>query len=312
MKAITVDQPGGRPTLAEVPAPTPGARQVLVRVRASSVNSLDAGIAAGRFHDMGMPHEFPVILGRDVAGTVEAVGDGVTSVSPGDRVFGEIPFTPPIHVGTWAELVVVGEENLVRTPDGVDDTVAGAASLAATTAIMVVDALKLSAGDTVLVVGAAGGVGSIAVQLAAAAGATVLAPGLPEDEAYLRGLGVTEVLDRADVTTAVRTRYPDGVDAIAVLVPVGGTGVSDAALADGGRVASATYAAGEGPGRTDVVHVPTTDVLTRVADHLADGTITIPVQRTWRLDDAAEALQAFQTSHTQGKLALTVDSERSE
>jgi NADPH2:quinone reductase len=307
MKAIIIAEPGAQPTLADVPEPTPGPGQVLVRVHTSSVNSLDAGIAIGMFHNMGMPHQFPVTLGRDLAGTVEAVGDDVTTFSPGDRVFGEIPFTPPIHTGTWAELVAVHEDNLVHTPEGVHDTVAGVASLATTTAIAVVDALKLSAGETVLVVGATGGVGSIAVQLAAATGATVLAPGLPGDEGYLRGLGVTEVLDRAgDVVAAVRALHREGVDAVIDLATIGGTSTYDTALEDGGRLASATNAAGDGPGRTNVMHNPTKDVLTRVARHLADGTITIPVQDTHHVNNATDALAAFQNNHTQGKLAVTV------
>jgi NADPH2:quinone reductase len=166
MRAITLESFDAAPGLREdLPAPTPVDGEVLVRVQASSVNVLDAGIAIGMFKEM-VPHEFPITLGRDFAGVVEQVGDGVSAVAGGDEVFGEIPMSEPIHNGAWAELIVSSEQTLTRKPDGVDTATAGAAPLVAVTAIMAVDALELSEGDTVLVVGATGGVGSIVVQLA--------------------------------------------------------------------------------------------------------------------------------------------------
>ncbi|MEY2535672.1 MAG: NADPH:quinone reductase, partial [bacterium] len=217
MKAITWNELGAQPELRDdLPEPSPGAGEVLVRVHASSVNPVDNAIAAGMLKDM-VPHEFPVTLGRDFAGVVEQVGDGVTAVSSGDEVFGFVTaMGPAVHAGSWAELIVVPEAGLARTPDGVDTATAGAAPLAAVTATTCVDALDLSQGDTVLIAGATGGVGSVAAQLAAAAGATVIAPALPVDEDYLRGLGVSHVLPRdTDVVAAVRERYPDGVDGLA-------------------------------------------------------------------------------------------------
>jgi NADPH:quinone reductase len=144
------------------------------------------------------------------------------------------------------------------------------------------------------------------IQLAAHAGATVIAPALPEDEDYLRDLGVTEVLPReGDVAAAVRERYPDGVDALLDLVNYT-PGTYDAALEDGARAASPTGAAGEGPGRTMVMAAPTTESLDRVAQLLDSGTLKVPVQATYELDRAAEALQAIGTTHTQGKLAIRI------
>jgi NADPH2:quinone reductase len=305
MRAVTWSELGAQPELREdLPEPTPGAGEVLVRVHASSVNPVDNAIAAGMLKDM-VPHDFPVTLGRDFAGVVEQVGDGVTGVSAGDEVFGFVPaMGPTVHAGSWAESIVVPEAGLSRKPDGVDTAAAGAAPLAAVTATMCVDALDLSQGDVVLIAGATGGVGSVAVQLAAAAGATVIAPALPEDEDYLRGLGVTEVLPRdADVVAAVRERHPDGVDAIVDLVNFA-PGTYDAALKGGGRVSSATNAAGEGPGRTNVMSVPSPEILDRIAQHLADGTLKVPIQQTYDLVEAPDALQALSATHTQGKLAL--------
>jgi len=307
MKAIAINAAGAQPQPTELSDPAPGAGQVLVRMQASSVNALDGGVAAGMFEQMGMPHRYPVVLGHDVAGTVEALGDGVTAFAVGDRVFGEMPFVPPISAGTWAELAVLDQDNLARIPDGVDTATAGAATLTAVTAIQLVDALDLHKGETVLVVGATGGVGSIVAQLASAAGATVLAPGLPEDDQFLRGLGVAEVLPRGgDVVGAVRERYPDGVDAIVDAVTAYQLTTYEAALAGNGRIASPTNAAGEGPGRTNIMHNPTSDQLTRVAEYLADGTITIAVHQTYELARAADALQAFAGGHTVGKIAIRV------
>ena len=167
-----------------------------------------------------------------------------------------------------------------------------------------VDALALSEGDTVLVVGATGGVGSLAVQLAAHAGATVVAPARADDEPYLRALGVAERLDRdGDVAAAVRERHPGGVDAVLDVVSYA-PGAFDAVLKPGGRIASPNAAAGDGPGRTNVLAVPTPENLERLGRLLGAATLAVPVQDTYELDRAVEALQVLGTTHTRGKLAI--------
>jgi NADPH:quinone reductase len=308
MKAITLNELGTAPAARDdLPTPTPGPREVLVRVQASSVNPVDNSIAAGMLKDM-VEHEFPIILGRDYAGVVEQVGSEVTRYAVGAEVFGFLVHAnPTVHDGTWADLITVSEDaSITHVPAGVDVAIVGAAPLAAVTATTAIEALDLSEGDTVLVAGATGGVGSLAAQLAAQAGATVLAPALPEDEQYLRDLGVKEVLPReGDVAAAVRERYPDGVDALLDLVNYT-PGTYEAALKDGGRVASPTGAAGEGPGRTMVMAQPTTANLDRLAQHLDAGVLKVPIQATYELDRAPEALQALATSHTQGKLAVRI------
>jgi NADPH:quinone reductase-like Zn-dependent oxidoreductase len=288
--------------------PTPADSEVLVRVHASSVNPVDNSIAAGLLAQMGVQYEYPVILGRDYAGVVEQTGAAVTGYQPGDRVFGFVLHAnPTAHAGAWAELITVTEElSIAPAPDGVDMAVAGAAPLAGITAMTAVDALDLSEGDVLLVAGATGGVGSLAVQLAAKAGATVVAPALPEDEDFLRGFGVSAIVPReGDVTAAVRERFPDGVDALLDLVNYA-PGSYDAALKVGARIASPTGAAGEGPGRTMVMAVPTAENLQRLGALLADGTLRIPIQATDSLAQAPEALAALTGEHTQGKLAIEV------
>jgi NADPH:quinone reductase len=310
MRAFVVDGFDAAPALRDdIPAPSPGEGQVLVRVRSSSVNAVDRSIAAGMLKDM-FEHEFPVILGRDFAGVVEEIGPGVSRYAAGDEVYGFLLHAnPAVHEGSWSELIVVPEDNFVARKPRVDFATAGAAPLAGITALAAVDALELSDGKRLLVVGASGGVGSLAVQLAVKAGATVIAPGLPEDDAYLRELGVSEVLDRnADIAAAVLEHHPDGVDALLDLVSYAPDGFDAhaAALKEGGRGASPIGAAGEGPARANIMAVPSPENLERVARLLDDGTLRVPLHDSFRLDQAGEALEAFSALHKQGKLGIAV------
>jgi NADPH:quinone reductase len=309
MKAITLNGAGTAPAPRDdLATPAPGPGDVLVRVQASSVNPVDNSIATGMLAQMGVEYEYPVTLGRDYAGVVEQVGADVTEYAPGDEVFGFLVHAnPTARRGSWTEVITVSADaSIARRPTSVDVAAAGAAPLAAVTAVAALDALDLSEGDTVLIVGATGGVGSFAVQLAAQAGATVIAPVLPDDEEYLRDLGVTQFVPReGDVAAAVRERFSDGVDALLDLVNYTPS-TYDAALKDGSRVASPTGAAGEGPGRTMVMAQPTTENLDRVAQLLDGGTLKVPVQETYPLERAADALQALAGTHTQGKLAIRV------
>jgi NADPH2:quinone reductase len=157
----------------------------------------------------------------------------------------------------------------------------------------------------VLIVGATGGIGSIAVQLAARAGAAVVAPALPEDETCLRELGVSELLPRdSDLAAATRERDLNGFDAILDLVSFAGD--SAPLLKKRGRLASPPGAAGDGPGRTNVMAAPTPENLQRLARLLADGTLRVPIQATYELAQAPNALTALATTHSQGKLAIRI------
>ena len=306
MRAFTLDGFGAQPALRDdIPEPPVGGNEMRVRVHASSVNPVDVFMSAGALKEMA-EHDFPVILGRDFAGVVEQVGSGVSSYRVGDEVFGFLLHAnPTVHDGSWAELITVPEDNFVATkPHSLDFAPAGAAPLAGITAIAAFDALALNEGEAVLVVGASGGVGSFFVQLAAAAGANVIAPALPEDHDYLRALGVSELVDRnADVAAAVRETHPEGVDALLDVV----SRMTDASLMkEGGRLASSLGAAGEGPGRFNIMAEPTPENLRRLAEFLDVGTLRVPIQHSYRLEQAGEALQALPTTHTQGKLSLTI------
>jgi NADPH:quinone reductase-like Zn-dependent oxidoreductase len=309
MRAVTLDGFDSGPALHEIPTPQVASDEVLVRVRASSVNPVDGAIAAGMMSSM-VEHEFPVVLGRDFAGVVEQVGSDVTRCAEGDEVYGFLPAAnPTVHAGAWSELIAAPESIVTRKPASVELAAAGAAPLAGITALSALDALGVSEGDTVLVVGATGGVGSFFVQLAANAGATVIAPGLPEDEQYLRELGVSEVLDRdADVAALVHERYPEGIEALLDLVSYAPEGFDTHAevLKDDGRGASSLSAAGEGSERHNVMAMPTQNNLERLGRLLEAGTLRVPIQDIYNLDQAGEALGALASAHTQGKHAIRV------
>jgi NADPH:quinone reductase-like Zn-dependent oxidoreductase len=306
LRAFTLDSFGAQPGLRDdLPAPTPADKELLVRVHASSVNGVDVFIAAGAMKEMA-EHEFSVTLGRDFAGVVEQVGSGAGRYRVGDEVFGFLPHAnPTVHEGSWAELITVPEDiSVAAKPRNLDFTHAGVAPLAAITALAAFDGLEPAEGETVLVVGATGGVGSFFVQLAANGGASLIAPAFAEDYDYLRGLGVSEVVERnGNVAAAVRQAHPDGVDAILDVV----SPAPDASLLrDGGRLASPLGAAGEGPGRLNITAQPTPANLQRLAELLDSGTLRVSIQRGYGLEQAGEALEAFSTTHTVGKLSLTI------
>jgi NADPH2:quinone reductase len=160
-----------------------------------------------------------------------------------------------------------------------------------------------SEGDKVLVIGASGGVGSFFVQLASEAGAHVIVPALPEDGDF-RELGVSEIFDRhSDLAAEVRRRSPDGVDALLDLVSF----TPDASvLKEGGRLASPLRAAGEGPGRTNLMATGTTASLERLAELLRTASLRVHVQESFGLEQAGEALESLTKTHTRGKLAIAM------
>ncbi len=293
----------------DLATPPPGDGELLVRVQASSVNPIDAIVASGMLRGMA-EYEFPVVLGRDFAGLVEAVGPGAERFAAGDEVFGFVaPLGPAVRDGSWAELIVVSEQTVAAIPPGVATSIAGATPLAGITALRAVDALELEAGDSVLIVGASGGVGSFAVQLAVLAGADVIATALVDDLHYLRELGARQIVDRnGDVAVAARAEHPDGVDGLIDLVS--GTpdahAVYAAALKPDGRASSPLPSVGPGPRRDAIVAEPDPVALDRLARLLEAGTLSVPIQRSYPLEQAQQALVDLSTTHTQGKLAITI------
>lgn len=306
MRAIALTEQGASPTLTELPTPTPGPGEVLVRVQASSVNGFDTAVAAGYLTGM-MEHRFPVVLGKDFAGTVEAVGEGVTRFTAGDAVFGVVT-KPFLGDGGFGEFVAVAVEiGITALPEGVDLVAAGALGLAGTAAADALAAVAPQAGETVLVSGATGGVGAIAVQYAAAAGARVIATARPGEETdFVRGLGAAETVDyTGDVAAQVRQIAPDGVDAIMHLAGDGGA-LADL-LSEKGRLASTLgLGSDQHPAATAVMANPSSATLDRLAADVASGRLTVPVARTYPLADVTAAFGDF-AAGTLGKIVITVD-----
>jgi NADPH2:quinone reductase len=207
MRAFGLADEGSSAAFLEVPAPEPGPGEVRVRALASSVNGYDVFVAAGMARGM-MEHRYPTIVGKDFAGTVDAVGEGVDGVGVDDEVVGITPPTAYVaSEGAYAQYISVPLSPFLQPkPAKLDMPSAASVGLAALTATVCVDRARASDGATALIVGATGGVGSYAVQLAAARGATVIATTLPEDDPWIRGLGATETVDYSgDVVGPVRS-----------------------------------------------------------------------------------------------------------
>ncbi|HLJ98510.1 MAG TPA: NADP-dependent oxidoreductase [Streptosporangiaceae bacterium] len=215
MRAIVVDEFDGTPHLADVPVPEPGAGDIQIQIKAAGINPFDAAIVRGALRDY-MPHKFPLVLGMDGAGVVTAAGPGVAAFQPGDRVYGQF-HRPPAGLGTYAEYSLASVDGVVaKMPDGVNFEQAAALPVATTTGWNLVRAANVDMGQTVLVVGATGGVGQAALQFAAAQGATVIATAPPDAVTLVTGLGATATVDHTAGALAdqVLSAYPDGLDAV--------------------------------------------------------------------------------------------------
>jgi NADPH:quinone reductase-like Zn-dependent oxidoreductase len=310
MRAVTLESAPSAPAVAEVETPHPEAGEVLVKVAAASLNGIDIATAAG-YAPGFMELRFPLVLGQDFAGAVEALGEDLDGFAVGDAVFGVV-LKPYLGAGSLAQYVTVpAGHGVAPIPAGLTVEDAGALGVAGTTAQMSLEAVALSADQTVLISGAGGGVGALAVQLAAARGAKVIAtarPGAQTD--FVTGLttaGIQVVDFTGDLEEQVRAIAPDGVDAVLHLA---GDGAQLAALLrPGGQLASARGLTQDDVKGQDVtVHSimanPDARILTSLAEQVASGALRVPVTTTYPLEQAAEAFAAFGAS-TPGKIAVS-------
>ncbi|MCA6091490.1 NADP-dependent oxidoreductase [Streptomyces sp. SCA3-4] len=309
MKAISQNTYGGPEVLqaVEIDRPQPGPSQVLVRVRAAGMNPTDW--KHRRFP--GFLDRFPLVLGWDVSGVVEAVGMGVTIHKPGDEVFGMVPY--PYGAGTFAEYVVVPARALVRKPEGVDHVQAGAVPLAALTAWQaLVDTADLRPGQRVLIHAAAGGVGHLAVQIAKERGAYVIGTASAPKHALLRELGVDEAVDyRNQDFTEI-----EPVDV--VLDTIGGDTAARSldVLKPGGQLITIaiTSMPADLPARGAERGIEVTPVLVEadqggmraIADLMAAGKLKPVIEATFPLEQAAEGHALGDTNRVAGKVVLTL------
>jgi len=309
MRAIAFDAFGRPPTMLDLPSPQPRPGEVRVRVLASSINNFDLQVLHGHLRS-DVEHRFPVILGRDFAGVVDAVGPGAASYAAGEPVFGVVA-RPYLGPGAFAEFVTVPATiGIASRPPRVSLAEAGALALAGTMAVQMVEALELRAEQTVLISGASGGVGSYLVQLAAARGARVIATfGSSRQADFLESLGAAETVYVGNLSDEVRKLAPRGVEAVAHLA--GNAQKLARLVAPGGRFASAL---GVGPeqlaGRPltvlRVTATPTTELLDALARAVARRRLVVPIAGTYPLAGVPRALAELCGTRKLGKVSIAI------
>lgn len=324
MRAIVINGFGGPEQLVwdDLPMPEPAAGEVLVRVLCAGVNPADWKTRVGKLSAY-IDYHFPFVLGFDFAGIVEAVGEGVDGFAPGDRVFG-MSKQGQGRDGSYAEYCIADAAFLAPLPNGWSFAQAAALPVAGTTAYGgLVDVGGLSAGQTVLINGGAGGVGSLAIQIAHALGARVAVTCGPDNMSYVRGFGADHAIDyrAGDVAQAVRKWAPGGVDlvldavgldsllpsAVDIVAP-GGRYVEIATLASQASADDVARAAASG-----VSILSNMNAVMRLPQHLkelaalcATGGVKPPAIEIMPLGDAAEAHRRIEGQHVRGKIILEV------
>ena len=302
MRAVRFEEYGGVDVLkvVDVPRSEPGPGQVLVRVKAAGINPGEAKIRAGLLHDR-WPATFPSGQGSDLAGIVAQTGSGVADFNAGDEVIG---FTN--NRASHAEYAVAEAQNLARRPAGVPWEVAGSLFVAGATAYAAVRAVALAPGDTVVVAGATGGVGSIAVQLARRADATVIGLASAANQDWLAGHGVIPVSYGAGVADRIRQAASKvdafidtfGADYVQVALDLGVEPSRVDTIVNFGAVARyGVKAEGSAAGAS-------ASVLAELADLIAAGQLEIPVAATFPLGEVQEAYRLLAEGHVRGKIVL--------
>lgn len=315
MRAVIVTRFGAHPRVTDLPVPEPGPGELLVRLHAAGMNPFDWKVIEGALKDT-LPHAFPLIMGSDGAGVVEATGSGVTGFRPGDRVFGQF-MRPPQGQGSYAEYTLAHQNGkIARLPEIVPYTLAAALPTASVTAYQAVAAARLKEGYTFLINGASGGVGQSAIQFATRAGARVLATGTPDLADHLRDLGADAVIDFTVAPTheQVAAAHPGGIDAILdVITPTGGD-ISPMAdlLRPGATLVSTNYAVDpDDLALRDILGVnlgnsPTAEMLTALAERAASGELRVRIDAEVALDDAPATIAKARAGHATGKTVIVL------
>jgi NADPH:quinone reductase-like Zn-dependent oxidoreductase len=308
MKAVRIHEYGGPEVLKyeDAPRPQPTAGEVLIRVHAAGVNPVDRGVRSG-FLKERLKYTLPMIPGWDVSGVVEAVGPGVSRLKVGDAVYSRPDIS---RDGSYAEYMVVKESEVALKPKSIDHVTAAAVPLAALTAWQALfDAAKLSAGQTILIHGAAGGVGCFAVQFAKLKGAHVIGTASQRNHEFLRSLGADEVIDYNT------TKFEDVVhDADAVLDTITGDTAdrSYQVLKKGGIYVSILAppsqekAAAHGVRCAHTFVQPNVAQLDEIAKLIDSGKLKVVIEKVFPLAEAAAAQDLNSTRHTRGKIVLRV------
>jgi NADPH:quinone reductase len=309
MRAFALGSFGDEGSIGEFDLPHPSSHEVRVKVLAASVNPVDWKTGKGYLKDF-LEHRFPLVTGQDVAGIVDAVGAHVHDLREGDEVFGGHG-QPFMGRGTHAEFVVANTAALAPKPAAIQAQDAASIPLAGVTALMAVDAIGASAGDTVVIVGASGGVGSFALQIAVERGARVIAVARAVNHEYLRHLGAAETIsyETGDVVESIRNVHPEPVDGLIDLASDAATVRRlSALLRDGATVASPVGTAPMDDPRIKGVFIAAEinrARLEKLAQLIGNGVLQLPEIRTFELDDIGAAFRESEGGHVRGKLVVT-------
>jgi NADPH:quinone reductase-like Zn-dependent oxidoreductase len=303
MKAARLNEWGKAIVIEDVDQPEPGDDEVLVRIHAASVNPFDNALHAGYLQGMA---SVPMTMGTDFAGEVATVGKNITDFKPGDQVFG----SSPLGRGTFAEYVLVKPHELARKPRSVDYVSSAAVPLSSMAAwISLFDELQVQPGEKLLIIGAAGNVGSIATQLAKEKGVYVYGVDIPEKAEHILALGLDKFIPHTE-------RFEDHVqDVNAVLDLVGGemTGRAYNVLKPGGRYVTSLEAepAQEEPNRRGIHSMglgafPRAEVLASMAEHIDTGRMRVTINRTFPLEEVNEAMMYRMQTRAPGKVVISL------
>lgn len=303
-RAVRLDSFGGPDVLAirEVPAPQAGPGQIRVRVTAAGLNPMDWFMTADADTAVRFGLSLPAGFGTDYAGVVDQVGDGVTGFAPGDRVFGGALSR------AVADFVVVGATGAVaaneahHTPDGVDDRTAATITIAGRTAAAALAVVELGPDDTVLIGGAAGGVGVFAVQLARVAGARVIGTGSATSAEFLRELGAEPVAYGDGLSDRVRALAPRGITAA---LDLHGTETAHAARALGVPDKRITTIAAQVDGITPANGASAAPgALEKLAHLIATGRLRVPIAACFPIEQIRTAVELQASRHVKGKVVI--------
>lgn len=314
MKAAVIEHRGETAAIKDVADPKPGEREILVRVTAAGVNPID-----WKIRDAG-EHTVPFVLGQDFAGVVVDAGARAQKYAIGERVFGIAR-----EHGAYAQLTVVPEDDrtqpIAKIPDSLGDAEAAALPTAGLTALASLDALGVESGSKLLVLGATGGVGSFAVQIARDRGAHTIGTARSDHEELARSFGVDEFVayDTQDPIAAIKRSHPEGVDAVLDLVDdAARIGSAAAIVREGGRIVSTIGAADvDSLAKRNVtainLELRTTPQsshagLRALAEMVERGRVRVPIAAEHALSEAQRALEESKSGRVDGKIVLTIDS----
>lgn len=314
MKAIAVKSFKAMPELIEVAAPQPKQKEVLVRLSVAGMNPFDWKVADGML-DGQVPATFPLVLGFDGAGTVEAVGAAAKRFKVGDQVFGQF-WQVPLGRGTYAEFCAVSEDApIAKKPGSLNMAAAAALPTAGMAALDLLETSGLKPGDSVLIVGATGGVGQFLTQLASQKGVQVIATGSPKDVTTLKGLGAKFVVDftRGDIRPQVQQQFPSGIEGLLDLVSdTAGFARCAELVHEGGVALTTNYAADEKALAKSKIRggnfmlAANSALVERLGEGADKGNLKIAIEKQVPFSEAIQAIAAAKTGHARGKTVIMI------